>query len=302
MKRFLWILAGPVLAGAQVASTELSAPTLGYVFDAEAHSLRVIEGVPGAATVGRTLHLGMAFERIDVAPNRRFAVGSTATSDTLYSLNLDGTVGVAQASEMPKGAGYFSPSGSMLAIALSERVEIWELTAQAMRKLREFSSAGLKVDRIAISDDGGVAIARSGDNLYRLASGEPELLTSGIREMEFLRSSQDLVVLDGAHQTLAVWRKADAATSEEWATELIGVSSFALSRDEQSAAVLTEDSVLWIETRSGNISRMGLDNAARRIARADGNAVFQLAGDDSSWLLDADSETPRLLALNRGNQ
>ncbi|MBI3515533.1 MAG: hypothetical protein HY060_15960, partial [Proteobacteria bacterium] len=45
-------LAVPALAIAQIGNVEMTAPTIGYVFDRESRGLRPLEGVPGAAILG----------------------------------------------------------------------------------------------------------------------------------------------------------------------------------------------------------------------------------------------------------
>src|SRR5262245_19044885 len=114
MKRYLWILALPLAAAAQIASVELLPATLGYIIDEQAKSVHPIVGVPGSAVLGNALNLGAELRDYSISPDRRYAIGLVDGSDTLAFVSLNGTMGATRATELPVGKPFFSPNGETM--------------------------------------------------------------------------------------------------------------------------------------------------------------------------------------------
>ncbi|MCZ2146301.1 MAG: hypothetical protein LC126_00830 [Bryobacterales bacterium] len=307
MKRYLWILAAPVLAGAQIASVELSAPTLGYVFDQQSKSLVTVDGVPGAALLGGAVQIGVPIDWIAVAPNRRYGLG--AREGQMVLVRLDGGTGMAAPVDLPAGSVFFSPSGSAAAIYTGSRLEVYGGMPDNPNHLHSFAAdlAG-EGKEFAVSDDGNAAIGVAGGELWRLSEDTGETLGTGFRGAAFLRRSQDLLALDGNGNRLVLFRKAQSGEPEEEEAEGIAKPlAFALSADERIAAILLEDNALLLLNRDTHAAvRLDLGGIdAQGVWRAEGNAVFQLARDASAdiWIADGDAAAPRLAAvLKGGNQ
>lgn len=302
MKRYLWILALAVTAAAQEVAVELTTPTLGYIYDEQAKTLRAIEGVPGAASIGSPMHLGAGLDFVTVAPSRRYAFGYENGSESLLLLRLEGNAGVARASSLPRARAWFSPSGEVAVFDLGERVEMWGGLPDEPRRIGELASGGLSANRLAVSDDGGMVAALVDGELYRLTADTPERLAQGIRDVAFLRGTRDLLALDAGR--LVRFGKGEAEQEETLLSGLQEATGFAISRDQKQVGITGAD-VVVAELRTG--SAVHLDAGEVRfdaIARAEGDAVFQLhnaAGE--TWLLDAEGGTARLLAVAaRGNQ
>jgi hypothetical protein len=301
MKRYLWILALPVVAAAQFAPVELAAPTLGYVWEDQSHSLRPVEGVPGSATVGGAVNLGTTLERITVAPSRRFALGKEPGAGTLLLLRLDGAIASARQSDLPAGTVTFSPSGEAAAVALVDRVEVWKGMPDQPRRHRSFNSVDLTIQRLAVSDDGNRVLTLSAGSLHRLTpDGGPELIGDGYQDVTFLRQSSDVIAAHTARGVVLL-RKTEADSEEN-----IGIVdaplALAVSSDEGTIAVLSDGFVTLIERASQRVVTLPLDGTVTdSIVRVQGNAVFQLtANADDIWFLDADSATPRLVSVSKG--
>lgn len=301
MKRYLWILALPALAVAQDASVELATPTLGYIYDDAARTLRAIEGVPGAASIGGPMHLGMGLDFIAVAPSRRYAVGYENGSESVLLVRLDGNVGVAQQTALPRARAWFSTSGDAAAFDLGGRIEIWTGLPGQPRRAGEVAGAGIEWERIAVSDDGGAVAAVSRGELYRLTEGTPVPLTEGVKDIAFAFGRRDLYSL--ASDRLLLFAKADAESVETVASGFEGAFSFAVSRDQSYLGILAAD-VIVVHLRSGGRAHIASDEAAfDSIQRAEGDAVFQLhTANGGTWLLDAEG-SPKLMSVSaRGDQ
>ena len=302
MKRYLWILALPALAAAQIANVELTAPTLGYVWDDQSHSLRPVEGVPGAASLGSAVNLGAPLESIVVAPGRRFALGHEQSTGNLLIIRLDGAVAATRRSPLPRGGIFFSPSGGTAAIANGDSVEVWSGLPDQPVRSQSLSGPDLSFQRVFVSDDGQCVLTLGSGNLHRLVAGSaPVFIGDGYNDVAFLRNSNDLIV---AHSSkgVALLRKAEA-DSEESISVAEGAIAIAMSSDEATLAVLLDGSLVLIDRASLRTTSFALEGiTAEGIVRVEGNAVFQLnstAGNEI-WFLDGDSAAPRLVAVTKG--
>lgn len=298
MKRYLWIiLAARGLAVAQ-APADLATPTLGYVYDSEAQSLRALEGVPGAAVLGDALHLDSPFDAIAVSPDRRYALGTRSGESKQALIRLDGKTALALPSDLPAGRTFYSPSGTTLALMTAGAVEVWGGLPDGPHRLRTVpADLVAEIDRLAVSDDGGAVVALAGGTLWSLGdSASP--LGDGYRDMQFLRTSQDLAAL--GENRLMLFRKASAESMEDLlGIETANASAFAFSRDENTVALLGDGSVSLVQRDSGTVTLLNLDEIeAIGLMRLEGNAVFQLAVADGIWLVDGDSSSPRLIAVD----
>jgi hypothetical protein len=301
MKRYLWILALAIVAVAQEGVVELATPTLGYIFDEKARALRPIEGVPGAAAIGGRMHLGAELDYAAVSPSRSYAFGYESGEESLLLLRLDGITGASNVSTLPRARAWFSASGEVAAFDLGDRVETWGGLPNQPRRIGEMATGSLSIERLAVSDDGGMVAALAAGDLYRLTTDSPELLDRGVRDAAFQRGTRDLMALGAT--SLILYGKAEAENRRILLTGLDDARAFAVSRDQKKVAIagpnvtianLHTDQVAHLETGETSFDT---------IARVEGDAVFQLrSASGEVWLLDADIE-PRLLALaTRGDQ
>ncbi|MBL8174750.1 MAG: hypothetical protein JNK48_08770 [Bryobacterales bacterium] len=301
MKRYLWILALAIGAGAQQAAVEVATPTLGYIYDDQTRTLRAIEGVPGAASIGAPMHLGTGLDFIAVSPSRSYALGYENGGDNIVLVRLEGTTGGSRASGLPRARAWFSPSGETVAFDLGERAEVWTGLPAEPRRVGEFSTGELRVAKLAVSDDGGMVASLAGGALYRLSGEAPERLGQAVRDIAFERGTRDLLALEASR--LVRFGKTQADAEETLLTGLQEAEAFAVARDQRHVAVVGAQ-VAVADLRSGETAY--LDSGESRFdgaTRAEGDAVFQLhASTGETWLLEGGG-TPRLVALAaRGNQ
>jgi hypothetical protein len=301
------ILAIPVLATAQVGSVDLSAPALGYVYDGNSKSLRAIEGVPGAAAIGEPMLLGVEMEWLVVSPNRRYALGHAPGAERLTAVRLDGGLGMAQETELAVSRPWYSPGGRTVALLSGEGLEVWTGFPDTPRRLHTLPVSGAPdIDswtRVDVSDDGGIALVRTAASLWRIdAEGAELLLGDGFRDALLLRDSHDVVVWEDGHGLL-IYRKAKADAREEWLRpEESEATGFALSADERRVLLTTPRGLVLVDRDSNRVIGRWEDAPGRAAsARAEGNAVFVIAGESSEevLILDGDAEVPQLMAVGR---
>ena len=104
-----------MLAGTAVA--QVSAPMLGYLPDQG--TLRTMNGIPAAASVGPLLSAGQTFAQIAVSSNGSFALASTDTGEVVVlTVAADGvTLQTATVQGAAAGSLQLSPNGSSALIS-----------------------------------------------------------------------------------------------------------------------------------------------------------------------------------------
>jgi hypothetical protein len=320
MRRLLSILAAPLLtlapqvraqvapdplstnelASAALAGVDVAAPTLGYAFDPEAQTLRAIEGVPGAATLGDPIALEARLAAVSVAPSRRFALARPAEGRQLLLIRLDGATAKAFHTGWRSGEISFSPSGTAVAILSEEGIDVWSGLPDLLVHVGTLRSP-VETSRVALSDDGrAVAVLASGE-LWRLTPEGPQALFSGVRDIAFAANSHQLVAaLAGRVISFAKLSQDDApATLIE---EMDGIERLSLSADGRLLVALNADHGITVADLSTSArSRIAGPESAGSLMRAQGDAVFQLAADSSGeiWLLDAGGPSPRIVSVQK---
>ncbi len=294
MKTLLYGLAIPLLAAAQVASVDLTAPTAGYRFDPESQSLRSIEGVPGAASLREPLVLGLSLESVWIAPSQRMAFGVAPGGTTLIRVDLRGATASADATAIPAGDLYFSPGSQALGVRAGGRLEIWTGLDAAAQRL-----GSLDVDEgvtsVALSDDGKavVAVLRDG-TLLRLDEGGSEELASGVRGAAFLNNTHDLLLVQEGG--LALLPKLDRGRQEALAA-LSGATGLCLSADGSKALLASGSKLLLVPARGGEAVALDAAGQVKSLSTAHGAAFLVALEDGRLFLLDAGEEGPPTLSL-----
>ncbi len=247
---------------------QVSGPVAGYVFDGAA--LRVITGVPGGATLGGALDLGLAASAVSVSPQLDSAI-ATANDGSLHLFRLSGN----SATEvwwngLPSAPArvVYSPSGVAAAVYAAGRVQVFtglpnapalafaaELGPPATGPARQ--SAGTALQAMAVSDDAAWLLV-AGDGRVRLlgASGSSSVLLEGARgvSVAFAAGGHAAAVLNGAGPWLDVYPDVSAAPNQR-----IPMPGFA---EPVGLAVSRDGRLTVAATRAGNSVR-----------------VFDLAGD-----------------------
>jgi len=313
MKRILWLLAMPALAIAQIAPVQLTTPALGYVFDANARALRVLEGIPGAAVMGHEVTVGVALDDIHVAPNRRYALGLVAGEERFYLVKLNGATGAAYRTELVVGAFAFSPGGETVVVAGAEQAEVWTQVAEGAVRFAamELGSLAGRIDKLAVSDDGNAVLVLSSGGLWLLDSAnEPKQLGEGYSDAAFSPMSHKVVAASRLESRIDLIEKAgeDGAWTSiaSRAQGILNPVAVALSADGRMIVALNEGaSLVAIDRESLQAQQFSLEPvSAGGLWRSHGGAVFQLArsANQDVWIFDGDNPSPRVVMVHRREQ
>src|SRR6266849_8047638 len=77
------------VASASMRSQDsLSGPNLGYVWDPAVAGLRMIRGIPGSATLGPALALGLDLNYAEVSRRQDYALGVVRASQQIVTIDL----------------------------------------------------------------------------------------------------------------------------------------------------------------------------------------------------------------------
>jgi hypothetical protein len=297
-------------AGALLAQSAgaWSAPTLGYWYDSESRSLRVVRGVPGAASLDSDVPLGSKAHSATVDPGRRYALvlpGSSEEGGTVLLLDLR-----SGASRSLDGASaatriVLSPSGSAAVLATDSGVaQVWTGLPEAPSLSREVTLGAASA--VAISDDAqALAVARD-TGLYLLGEGERQLAAGdSFSALAFARESHTLAAADRGSNQVFLFREgaetATLATAPEGVAEPSALS-FSGSGERLLVANRAAKSVLVIDVASKRVTPLTCDCEPSTMTRAQGDAVFQVSEpfEKQIFFIDADAAEPRLFAVFAG--
>lgn len=302
--------------------TQVSSPVVGYVFDGAA--LRVIAGVPGGATLGGAIDLGLAASAVAVSPQLDSAV-VTANDGSLHLFRLGGS----SATEVwwnglpsaPARAVY-SPSGKAAAVYASGRVQVFTglptapLLAFAVELGLSKAEPGRKPasaapEAMALSDDAAWLLVASDGRLRLLgASASSSWLLDGVRDVSvaFASGSHTAAVLSGAGPWLDVYPDVSAGSWQQRiaAPGLAAPAGLAFSADGKlvlAAARSGKSVTIFNLAAAGAATTLVCNCAPTGVARM--GSLFRLtdAGSGPVWLVDAAANPPRIVFVPaRANQ
>ena len=301
MIRLLVIATTSMLAMAQPPGPSMSLPSLGYVFDDNAKAIRLISGVPGAASLDAAVSAGTSLDSAFVHSRAQLAIangkdGGVALIQWTGALQM--TALSSALSRVTLVA--FSRSGDWAAISDGTTVEVWSAVTGTPAAGATFNPDG-GVTALAINDSGTVAAA-NGSGSVVLAGDNPRVLASGgsWTALAFLPNGNDLLAADGAGQTLTMIQDVQNAAA---ASVVLSVSekpgALAISADGSQAALGLADNVTVVNLASGAASSIACGCRAARFDLLLGNLVARIidAQTGSQLLLDGDSAQPRIASL-----
>ena len=264
-----------VLAFAATAQVRFDVPSLGYVHDQEAKSLRLVTGVPGAAALEKSMDAGSAIERAWISP-RGFALTQGKLESAVRY--FDWTRGVNLAVMDSAETVAISANGRYFAVLGGGSVEIWD--GEGPNRKTRFEAAAAR--GIAVSDDGqvGLVVTSTGlsmwqqDRLQQIWSGE------SIRGADFLPASRDFVAYDGGRNKVLTMRSGSMAEIDAKST---GALAFALSGDGRSVTLGGDRTIEILDTVSGMSSMLATESAVETLSRAGANGeVMQVRFRDNT--------------------
>ena len=299
---------------------QVSGPVAGYLFDGAA--LRPIAGVPGGATLGDAISLGVTPGAAIVSPQLDSAI-VTASDGSLHLFRMSGS----SATEVtwngaPHGAErvVYSPSGTAAAIYAAGRIQVvqglpnspqlsFAADAAAPAPERAPESGGTRPAAMAVSDDGQwLLVAGQGSVRLLDASGSTSVLFDVGRAVAvaFAAGAHRAAVLNGAGPTLEVFPDVTSAPSQRMPvpgfTEPVGIA-FSPDGKLLVAAARSGEAVTVFDVTGGTTAALPCDCVPTGVARM-GN-MFRLtdAASGPVWMVDMSASQPRIVFVPaRGNQ
>jgi hypothetical protein len=291
-------------AAAQSASTSVTEPVLGLVFDAGAQTVRTLMGIPAASQVGGTLD-GTPLSAVAIASGQGYALAlenATGATSLISQSGRQPLAGVRAGAQLVA----VSPLGTAAAVYYGDTGKASILTGlpDAPQTLREITLDGAP-SAMAVSDDGAalaaaISLAANESTVfYYPAGGAGQALLSdrSFASLEFVPGSTSLVMATQAAVYLYQSRQ--------------GLQLLTDQRDGLAnvvgAAASGDGTRVFIGTQSGQVAVHDLAASTQTLLtcscqptgmwRLRGTAVFRLndLGAGSLWVVDGDGVAPRIL-------
>jgi hypothetical protein len=303
------LVVAPWSAAAQTPAL-LSPPVLGYVFDSSTNQVRMMAGVPGAASL--TAGFAWAGGAVAVSPLNTFGLASGAGLSLLdWSGSPLAVRTIDKLEEVPVQIA-FSPSGRTAAAyyRAAARLRVWTGLPERAALLTDLEVFPPDVDKfaMAVSDDGQTVAALVAGKLIRLDIGATVDGGASYAAIAFRPGSRDLAVADAANDRILLFTDmmtAGVAAPLAGADKgIAGPAALMFSRDGKRLVVAnhSKESLWNMDLEKGTAA--ALDCACRPdgLYPAAGNAVFRLgeSAKGNLSLYDGDSEEPRIVLVSAG--
>ena len=279
---------------------KLARPSMGFVFDPSTHSLRRIEGIPGAALVGSPVEFGFAVSAAYVAPRLDSAFVVAADGGRhLFRLSADAPRELAVDSIHADLPAFYSPSGT--AAALYSRGSVLVIkglpdapVVAATIRLRPNPRPQRPLPfTLAVSDDGQYLLYGAGGliELFGVA-GDRRQVANGPREVTaaFAPGGHDAAVVQ--LDKLTLFQDIAGAATERSFPGIEMPSGVAFSPDGQRLFVASMglQSVTTIQVSTGDRSELPCDCAPYVLVPMGSVLLLNELGSEPLWLLDTASE------------
>jgi hypothetical protein len=320
MKRTFWslfvLLALVAIPVPGQDTSRISGPVLGYVFDADNAGVRPIFGIPGAATLGPALNLGVELDRAALSQESDYLLGVAGPDrQVVLFQNLSGVlspVAIAGAAPAPDRI-LASPTGrSALLLYRDSNV------AQVLTGLPDAPALGASIDLSGlpplkswgISDDGRAILASApngdGESVFLInPDGSSRLLLSAgrVAAAAFLTRRSDTVIADALYNSVDWIRDVTGAAEViNLAAEKDGISSpvaVSVSADNLRVFVANAGSgtIATLDLAGGAPLLVPCECALTGLERLQGNAVFRLTepAGEPLWVFDGDPPQARIV-------
>ena len=279
---------------------KIAGPSTGFVFDPSAHTLRRIQGIPGAALVGAPVEFGFAVSAAYVAPrlDSVFVLAGDGRAH-LFRLTADAPLELAVDSLGAPLRVVFSPSGSAAALYTPGSVQVIKGLPDAPVVAATWSLRAIPRQRrplpftLAISDDGAYLLYGTGGPIEliggagvsrRFVDGAPDALAA------FAPGGHDAAVVHSGK--LILFRDIAGAATDRSFDGIAAPSAAAFSPDGQRLFVssATGRAVTTIQVATGDRSALACDCTPSALVPM--GSVYRLneLGTEPLWLLDTASD------------
>lgn len=318
MKIFSWPVSGLMFAACGILAAQqgnLTGPVAGFVFDGAGHTVRPIQGVPGASLLGDGFGFGMDVSSVSISPRQDSAFVIAADQSLHFFLLKNGTpseVSLGGVTGTPERV-LFSPSGTAAALmgddssriltglpnapTLAGSVRIAAFSGQVSTGLR---SMGIPAN-VALSDDGTYMLATvQGQARLLSVQGQNRSLMAAQTGalVAFAPGNHDAAVMDSLTGLTLIRDAAGTGTTQLLSVPddgLAGPAGLAFSQDRQTVYVAssTAKSVVAFSPAGGTRTAIGCACTPTTLTPM-GNLfrLNELTGDPL-WLLDGTAATPR---------
>jgi hypothetical protein len=279
----------------------MSVPLLGYVLDGNAKAIRLISGVPGAASLDDIVPANVSLDSGFVHSRARVAIANTKEGSVAL-IQWSGTpqvVALTTALGLVTQAG-FSLAGDSVAITDGATVEVWSGLGANPTKTAMFAPDG-GVTAVAMNQDGLVAAATGTGAILLLGDATQQVAAGGAwTNLAFLPNGTDLLATDASTQSLVLIRNAQ---TDDAASVVLSfdqeADALAVSADGTTAALASPGAVTLINLAGGQTTSISCNCRAANFDRLEGNLVLHMADSQSGseLLLDADASQARLMSL-----
>lgn len=297
-----------ILAALPCASAQstISAPVIGYAYDPGLRAIRSVRGIPGAATLGDTLHTGFLLTAASVAPLQNYALALYAEQN----LRLIRWSGAHASSHYLNGAIarpdriVFSPSGAAAILYDTTSAHMQFLTGLPdTPSLREIQPAGAAaVSAMAISDDATVVLA-SGGGVSVIGPHQnpvPLSLPNDIAALSFRASTDDLLAATPSGDVyLARNVNGAAAVTQIYAGDSRTSNPVAVQFSPDGAAAFlanTAGTLATIDLNTGSTGTLACQCTPTGLQPFGRAGLFRLTGISRQplWLFDGTPDSSRI--------
>ena len=276
----------PILAAAQSLEPRLSIPSLGFVFDDNAKSIRLIAGIPGAAQMDQPVNADASLAGAMIYSRGRVALaalksGGVAIVDwngASRVVNLETSLGAVRTAA-------FSRSGNRVAISDGVNVEVWSdlrgTPTQSLRVSPEGTAKALALNEdglLGVGTEGGIELLDASSNRRRILSG------INVSALTFFANGQDLLAGSGAALHVIRDIRKSSGSSSVIALEK-DVTALATSADENWAAAGASDDVVLVNIPESSSLKLGCGCRSDRFDALQGNLVLSATDIRSGGLV-----------------
>jgi len=315
--RQLLLVATSVLAAAQAPALhaqppalQMTVPMLGYVFDGNSKAIRLISGVPGAASLDSLITTNStSLDSAFVHSRSRIAIANTKASTKDASLVLIQWSATPQVTNLTTSLAHvtqvaFTLAGDQAALSDGNAVEVWSGLGANPVKVAAFTPDN-GVTALAINQD-GLVIAATGTGAIVVLSEKPEQIAAGGKwtSLAFLPNGTDVLATDATAQSLTLIKN---ILIDDAASVILSLQqepdALAVAADGTLAALASPGAVTIIRLADGHTTSISCSCQTTRFDRLQGNLVLHLTDSQSGseFLLDADSAQARVMALSSVN-
>ncbi len=313
-----WIAFAASLPG---QTSALSGPSLGFVFDSDAKGIRPILGIPGAASLGQPLDLGITVVKASVSAQEDYILAFSSDSSLLLVRSDNGVISTdtnVNVSGVPDLIA-ISPGGQSAALYYRQKASVQVLTGlpKSINVTQTVDISGLpnSLDTLAVTDDGQSVLAGFPENTTPGAqSGEVFIIPADgtaprslfplghASAITLLNNSRDVLVTDDAQN--ALYRIADvtgaASVSQVFGpdAQVTGPLAVQPSQDNQKYFVAAQSGkIVVIDVAGADPVTLKCFCTPTGLHRLNGRESFQLTetSDGLIWMLDWDPLEPRFL-------